>query len=289
VQHKGSGLYNYLMSAGGWEPHRDTISPSRFNVGAQHPQFEFVDGVAPPALLALPALFMPEVDETKNQTARVVTITSARIRNRLIHLEYSIDAMIPPISVGKIVQLANELDIATGGFALQHTHWTVRDADLFRVLLRNEVTKAPQPTVFKLNYDNRDENLVGVMMPFEAGFTPVYKAIKAATTAAGFQCKRADDIWRHPQVMQTIVSLICEAGIVVVDCSNRNPNVFYEAGIAHTLGRDVILLAQRIDDVPFDLRHLHIVDYLPNKQGLKELTKKLKDRIEAVSQAHSKS
>jgi hypothetical protein len=87
----------------------------------------------------------------------------------------------------------------------------------------------------------------------------------------------------HPQVMQDIVSLICQAGVVVADCSGRNPNVFYEAGIAHTLGREVILIAQNIDDVPFDLRHLRVLTYLPNQQGLDELTAKLRERLHTLS------
>jgi hypothetical protein len=60
-------------------------------------------------------------------------------------------------------------------------------------------------------------------------------------------------------VIQTIVSLICQSGIIIADCSGRNANVFYEAGIAHMLGKDVILIAQSMADIPFDLQHLSIL------------------------------
>lgn len=46
--------------------------------------------------------------------------------------------------------------------------------------------------------------------------------------------------------------------------SGRNPHVFYEAGIAHPLGREVILIAQSEHDIPFDLRHLR---YCNNAEG----------------------
>jgi hypothetical protein len=46
----------------------------------------------------------------------------------------------------------------------------------------------------------------------------------------------------------------------------------------------VILIAQNLNDVPFDLRALAIITYLPNAQGLQELTAKLKDRIPAVAE-----
>jgi hypothetical protein len=70
---------------------------------------------------------------------------------------------------------------------------------------------------------------------------------------------------------------------VIADCSGKNANVFYEAGIAHAIGKDVILIAQRIDDVPFDLRHLSILTYHPNDQGLRDLAASLRDRILAVT------
>lgn len=288
---RGRTLYNYLMSAGGWEPRRGTISASRFYADRDAPQFALINGEAPQALLDLPALLMPEVDGTTvGQTARIATITKATVVGRgELRIDYIDDPLIPRIPVSKIIELAADLDISTEGFALTHTHWTVRKADLFRVLLQHEATKNPQPSLFKLDLENRNASLIGVMMPFDAAFNPVYEAIKAAATAAGYQCQRADDIWLHHQVMQTIVSLICRSDIVIVDCTNKNPNVFYEAGIAHTLGRDVILLAQRIDDVPFDLRHLAILTYFPNQQGLDDLTIKLKARIEAVAQARTQA
>ena len=34
-----------------------------------------------------------------------------------------------------------------------------------------------------------------------------------------------------------------------------NPNVFYEVGYAHALGKIVVLLTQNPDDIPFDLKH----------------------------------
>jgi len=281
-------VYNYLMNAGGWDARYDSISPSRFSCDRDHPEFALVNGEAPPALLALPALLMPEVDDTMSQTARVVTITRARIVGRgELRVDYADDPHIPAIPVKTIIGLATDLDIYTEGFALTHTHWTVRNADLFRVLLQHEATKAPSPTLFKLDWQNRSENLIGVMMPFDAGFSNVYAAIKAAAEGANSECTRADDLWLHHQVMQTIVSLICRSDIIVVDCTGKNPNVFYEAGIAHTLGRDVVLLAQKIEDVPFDLRHLHIMLYLNNGEGLAKLTRDLTARILAIRAARA--
>ena len=274
------------MSAGGWEARQDTMPLSRFYAGLANPAFAITNGEVPQVLLGLPALLMPELDgqATRPQMARIVTINRARVSGKDIKIEYADIPHIPPIPFATIVKLAGELNISTEGFSLSHTHWTARDADLFKVLLQHKATDAPQPTVFSLD-QGRDANLIGVMMPFDAGFSPVYEAIKVAAAASNASCSRADDMWLHPTIMQTIVSIICRSDIVVADCSGKNPNVFYEAGIAHTLGKDVILLAQNINDVPFDLRALSILLYLPNREGLAKLTADLTARITAVRAA----
>ena len=109
------------------------------------------------------------------------------------------------------------------------------------------------------------------MMPFAAEFKGVYAAIKTAVSACGLDYKRADDIWEHHAIIQDVVNLIARARIVICDCSNRNPNVFYEAGIAHSIGKEVILITQSESDIPFDLQHIRHVRYL-NNVSVKEST-----------------
>ena len=84
-------------------------------------------------------------------------------------------------------------------------------------------------------------------------------------------------------MMQDVVSLIDRSRVIICDCSTRNPNVFYEIGIAHTLGREVILITQSETDIPFDLRHLRYVQYLNNGEGLAALATRLQERLEALA------
>lgn len=96
------------------------------------------------------------------------------------------------------------------------------------------------------------------------------------------RCDRADNIWEHEAVIQDIVALICRARIIICDCTGRNPNVFYEAGIAHSLGKNVILIAQSKSDIPFDLGHLRYLPYLNNNEGRVALTAGLKSRMRTL-------
>ena len=146
-----------------------------------------------------------------------------------------------------------------------------------------EVSKPPAPTVFSTaGIYEQDADLVSVMMPFSAEFPPVYKALQKAAAANGLKCQRADEIWKHHQVSQDIVDLITKARVVICDCTTKNPNVFYEIGIAHSLGKEVILITQAKADVPFDLQHLRYVLYLKNKEGLSELTKAVHERLKTL-------
>ncbi|WP_019675490.1 hypothetical protein [Arsukibacterium perlucidum] len=138
------------------------------------------------------------------------------------------------------------------------------------------------PSVFTIPDGEIEEDLVAVMMPF-AGFDNVYDSIKNACASAGYRCLRADDIWDSSSIIQDIFSLIFRAKIVVVDFSGKNPNVMYETGIAHTLGKVVVPLAQVIQDIPSDMVHHRALIYLKNGEGLNSLEKALENKLRSIS------
>jgi hypothetical protein len=148
---------------------------------------------------------------------------------------------------------------------------------LTRKLEEASIKIAPQ--VFTLPTKKINKNLVSVMMPLTKDFQDVYDTIKQSCKDANMDCQRADDIWKNSVIIQDIFELIFASGIVIADFSKRNPNVFYEIGIAHTLGKHVIPIAQSIEDVPFDLHHHRVLLYHDNSEGRNELRKTLSSRI----------
>lgn len=87
------------------------------------------------------------------------------------------------------------------------------------------------------------------------------------------RCARADDIYGISGVMQSVWESINRARVLVADLTGRNPNVFYELGIAHTMGKPVVMITQSMEYVPFDLRHLRclVYEYKPGKIAAFEL------------------
>lgn len=135
------------------------------------------------------------------------------------------------------------------------------------------------PDVFKIPEETVDLNLVAIMMPFSRDFTEVYSTIKESCKNVGVRCQRVDDIWKNSTIIQDIFELIYISSIVIADLSGKNPNVFYEIGIAHTLGKTVIPIVQNFDDIPFDLQHHRALTYLNNSEGRSNLQKALEKRL----------
>jgi len=139
-----------------------------------------------------------------------------------------------------------------------------------------------KPSIFQVPGKPQNPRLVSVMMPFSTSFNGTYDAIKRVTDYMGLECLRADDIWENSTFIQDIFDLIFCAKVVVVDFTARNPNVMYETGIAHTLGKTVIPITQSIDDIPSDLGHHRALKYLPNEQGYKDLSNELYKRLKSI-------
>lgn len=125
-----------------------------------------------------------------------------------------------------------------------------------------------------------DINLCFVLMPFETAFDPVYEAIRAGAEDAKLHCQRADKVRDNQALIEKIKKAIHKAGIIVADITGDNPNVFYEVGYAHGLGKECILVTQtRSEEVPFDLRHLEHIGYSASRQGLTELRRALAETM----------
>jgi len=138
------------------------------------------------------------------------------------------------------------------------------------------------PDVFRIPDKAVETNVLSVMMPFDAKFSGTYAAIRNVCARLGIVCKRADDIWDNSILIQDVFDLIFTSKAVITDFTDRNPNVFYETGVAHTLGKLVIPITQSANDIPFDLRHHRALTYLPNAEGLLKLEEDLAKKLAKV-------
>jgi hypothetical protein len=118
---------------------------------------------------------------------------------------------------------------------------------------------------------------VFVLMPFEAKFNDIYKfGIKGAAEDVGAYAERLDEQLFGEGMLDRIFNQISKADLIVADMTGRNPNVFYEVGYAHALGKVTLLLTQDANDIPFDLKHRQHTVY---GGRIETLRKELADRL----------
>ena len=118
-------------------------------------------------------------------------------------------------------------------------------------------------------------------MPFDKEFDEVYAdLIKPAFEAVGYNVKRADDIVSQQNILKDIFRSIAKADLIIADLTSLNANVFYELGIAHTFKKPVIMIAQSIEEVPFDLAAYRVVQYSTYFKETPKLMEELKLRGE---------
>jgi hypothetical protein len=88
-------------------------------------------------------------------------------------------------------------------------------------------------------------------------------------------------------VLSDIWAGLNEAAFVIADLSDANPNVYYELGIAHTLGKNIIPLLQELQRVPFDQQPFRILFYEDNRDGEALLRKVLPEWIRSFDYSGS--
>jgi hypothetical protein len=108
-----------------------------------------------------------------------------------------------------------------------------------------------------------DSDSCFVVMPFALPLGAYFASIyEPAIKKAGLHPIRADDdIFSTGKIMDQVWLGINQARVLVAELTGRNPNVFYELGLAHALRKPVVLVSSNEEDVPFDVRHIRVIYY----------------------------
>jgi hypothetical protein len=132
-----------------------------------------------------------------------------------------------------------------------------------------------KPRFKKLRFRQK-ENHIFYLCPFSEPFNTIYSDhVKPTANSEGFSIDRTDEIYGTQPIIEDILEGINSAEIILADVTGRNPNVMYEIGMAHTVGKPVVILTQSIEDVPFDLKHHRCVVYSYTPRGCSLLQKKV--------------
>ena len=134
-----------------------------------------------------------------------------------------------------------------------------------------------------------------VIMPFsstdrctEGEWTEIYEDVfKPAIEASGYTCERA--LPTTGNLIASIIESLKSSWIVLADLTDKNPNVFYELGVRHSLSKRTIIVCQNMDDIPSDLKSYWFLKYGKTKKERKIFKSDIKRVISNIEAAPEKS
>lgn len=212
------------------------------------------------------------VKESIKKICPVIKITELRIiSDDQKHAEGKILEWIEEMKTGGLSynQMAIDLTGGTKPMSIGAYNAAISYKEIAAFYLRtdyDEDTADPIPgteTLIPLKKETSqvDKNIIFVIMPFAPLYDEIYHWIEDTANAEGMTCLRADKEIFIGGIMDKVRENILKAGIIIAELSEKNPNVYYELGLSHAIGKNVIMLSQGLDSIPFDLKHLKMVLY----------------------------
>lgn len=106
-----------------------------------------------------------------------------------------------------------------------------------------------------------DPKMVFYLTPFAPEEEKLFIRIQRICAVSGLTCVRGDETHAQGDILPHIVRLILSSRIIIANITTRNPNVFYELGLANALDKQSILIAKSVDDLPFDIQSKRTIIY----------------------------
>lgn len=99
----------------------------------------------------------------------------------------------------------------------------------------------------------------------------------------GFTAIRADKISKPGIITNQLIQHIIDDPLVIADLTDKNPNVFYELAIRHSIRKPLVQIIQKGEDVPFDVSGMRTIpiDHR-DLDNVAEAKKEMKKQIEDV-------
>lgn len=100
-----------------------------------------------------------------------------------------------------------------------------------------------------------------VITPFHPDFENFFAALSDFGRETNYSVSRGDERVETSDIFPQILQGIVSSRFIIANITGRNPNVFYELGVAQALDKEVILVAESDAEIPFDIQSKRIIFY----------------------------
>lgn len=145
----------------------------------------------------------------------------------------------------------------------------------------------------KLSTTLQKKKTCGLIMPISAigeyneeHWQEVKECLEDTVKELGFEVRMVSDNDLNLLIPSNIVQALLQDDIIICDISAANPNVMFELGLRIGFNKSYILLFDDKQKIPFDINTISCLNYPStlNKIQMKKFEKKLKERIEKITQ-----
>jgi hypothetical protein len=124
-----------------------------------------------------------------------------------------------------------------------------------------------------------DNKQVFVLTPFNDNYRGVYITIREVCLKLNLYCIRGDEEYIPNEIFPEMIKQIIKSRLIIANITGRNPNVMYELGVAHALGKPTIVVARDFTDIPFDLNNKRIIIYKNEEELQRRLETSITDML----------
>jgi hypothetical protein len=165
----------------------------------------------------------------------------------------------------------NGVEVARSSHRLTRGQLGILLQGVGQTAMRNLSTHSAEPICF-------------VVMQFSSEFNELFsEVIRPTCEEFGYNVIRADDYYGNGLIIEDITRSIREASVVIADVTPNNPNVFYEVGFAHGIGKPTILLSDRKrETLPFDISGFRTLFYDNTIGGKSVVQERLCRHLESI-------
>ncbi len=158
-------------------------------------------------------------------------------------------------------------------------HSAIKSIAEYRTFILPRSDDSPDNLPARIMYRKNTAFIMMSMDPSNPKLEGVVNCFKEVCSSFGILAERADDVEHSGMITELVLERIDNSEILIADLTGERPNVYYEIGYAHALGKRPVLFRELGTRLHFDLSVYNVPEY----RNVTELRTLVTTRLEAIT------